>query len=371
MALFGLFRPPDVVKLEASRDAGGLAKVAQSARDWVMRRDALYALQRLEAAELPALLQQVLRRDEYWKNREIAADLLAALGDEGAIEPMIAATRDDFTDVRWMAVRALDRLVARVQPGLPAPNVVRALVRSLEDSAWWVRQSAAQALERVAIPEHYDGLEVALKPLHRTLQDEVRAVRQAALNVLIRLNAPPTIESLVLALTDVAWSVRLSSAEALEALGWEPSREQEIDYWIARGEPGRAVPRGLEAVPALVRMLDDQYPPLVADVVDALARLGNTAVPALLEQGLHHRDWWAREAAARVLARVRAPQSVIPLIRALSDRSYSVRETCTRALAALGDPRALPYLQALASHDPHRLVRAAASEALRSLPAPR
>ncbi len=369
MALFGLFRPPDVNKLEATRDVKGLAKMAQSDRDWVNRRDALLALNRIGAPEVPELLIHALRRDEYWKNREIAADLLASLNDEVALEPLMAATRDSYVDVRWMAVKALDRLLAVIREGVPEPVVVKVLVARLDDRAWWVRQSAAHALERVASPEAYDQLEMAVKPLHRTLQDEVRAVRQAALNVLIRLNAPPTIESLVAALKDVAWSVRLSAAEALETLGWTPDRELEIDYWIARGEPGRCVSRGIEAVPALVWVLDDQYPPLVADTVDALVRLGHLAVPALLE-ALHHKDWWAREAAVRALLRIGSPKAVVPLIQALSDRSYSVRETSSRALGALGDPRAVPYLAALSRHDPHRLVRTAASEALRVLPAP-
>jgi len=198
----------------------------------------------------------------------------------------------------------------------------------------------------------------------------VRAVRQAALNVLIRLNAPPTIESLVMALKDVAWSVRLSAAEALETLGWTPDRDQEIAYWIARGEPGRCVSRGIEAVPALVWVLDDQYLPLVADVIDALVRIGPPAVPALLE-GLQHKDWWAREAAARALGRIGSPRAVVPLIERLSDRSYNVREASIRALGALGDPRAVPYVAALARHDSHHEVRSAAGEVLRVLPEPR
>jgi hypothetical protein len=370
LALFGLFRPPDLVKLEASRDIAGLAKAARGQQEWVMRRDALLALNRIGGPEVPPLLIQALREDDYWKNREIATELLGALNDEVALEPLIAATRDAYIDVRWMAVKALDRLVAEIRPGAPEPAVVRAFTVRLGDSAWWVRLSAAHALERMASEDTYAALEPAIRPLHRTLQDEVRAVRQAALNVLIRLNAPPTIESLVVALTDIAWSVRLSAAEALETLGWTPDHEQEIDYWIARGEPGRCVSRGLDAVPALVRVLDDQYLPLVGDVIDALVRLGPVALPALLE-GLHHKDWWAREAAAIALGRIGGSKAVVPLIEALSDHSYNVRESSARALGVLGDPLAVPYLAALARHDRQHSVRLAAEEAVRLLPEPR
>jgi HEAT repeat protein len=370
VALFGLFRPPDLARLEASRDVQRLTRVVRGQRDWIMRRDALLAVTRIGGPEIPPLLIQVLRQDEYWKNREIAAELLGALKDNAALEPLMAATRDAFIEVRWMAVKALSRLYEDLRSGPPDELVVRAFVARLADSAWWVRQSAAHALEKLAQPEYLAEMQPALKPLHRTLQDEVRAVRQAALNVLIRLNAPPTIESLVAALTDIAWSVRLSASEALETLGWTPDHDQEIDYWIARGEPGRCVGRGPEAVPALVRALDDQYLPLVADIVEALVRIGTPAVPAVI-QGMHHKDWWAREAAARTLGRIGTAKAVVPLIENLSDRSYNVRETSVRGLAALGDPRAVPYVAALARHDPHRIVRAAATEALRLLPEPR
>ncbi len=367
MALFGLFRPPDVPRLEAARDLPALAKVARSNHEWIQRRDALLALGRLAPPDLPAILVQALAEDDYWKNREIAAGLLADLSVEEGIAPLTAATADAYIDVRWEAIKSLSRLLAAVRPGPPEEPVVRALARRLDDHAWWVRQAAAQALEGLAAPDHLAEMQLAIRPLHRALQDEVRAVRQAALDVLIRLNAPPTIESLVAALADEAWSVRLSAAEALETLGWAPAREQEIAYWIARGEPGRCVSRGEEAVPALTWLLGEQYPPLAADAVDALVRLGPIAVPALLE-GLHHRDWWAREAAARALGRIGAAGAGMPLIEALSDRSYNVRESAIRALGALREPRATAYVAALARRDPHRLVREAAAEVLPLLP---
>jgi HEAT repeat protein len=130
------------------------------------------------------------------------------------------------------------------------------------------------------------------------------------------------------------------------------------------------VDRGADALPALLRLLDDQYPPLRAEAVAALAELGPVAVPVLLEEGLHHRDWWAREAAAETLGRIAAPRTVTALIDALSDQSKGVREAASRALGALGDARAVPYLSALARHDSQPSVRAVAREVLQLLPAP-
>ncbi|MHB1319659.1 MAG: HEAT repeat domain-containing protein, partial [Anaerolineae bacterium] len=100
MALFGLFRPPDIAKLEASRDISGLAKAARGQQEWIMRRDALLALNRIGGPAVPPLLIQALHQDVYWKNREIAAELLGALNDQVAVEPLIVATRDAYIDVR-------------------------------------------------------------------------------------------------------------------------------------------------------------------------------------------------------------------------------------------------------------------------------
>lgn len=87
---------------------------------------------------------------------------------------------------------------------------------------------------------------------------------------------------------------------------------------------------------------------------DALARIGDDAVPALI-QALRHENRDVRIQAARALARIgsRAKQSVPALVNALYDVDETVRRTAARALGQLGPEAraAIPDLVAVLEED--------------------
>ncbi len=375
MSFFGLFGPPDVSRYRAAGDIRGLSKAARYRFDWVLRRDAVQALRDIgvQAAGAPdariiAALMLSLR-DGHWKIREMAADFMAEMNVTEAISHLLHATRDEETAVRWAAVRALDSLLNREGAGDPPEDAVAALIHALRDSAWWVRETAARTIQRLAARIRDPRLTAwAARWLHDAVrQDEYRIMRQSALDAMIALGAPPTIASLTTALRDEAWSIRLSAAEALDAIGWEPTEEHRVYYWIAKGECERCVALGEPAIAPLAELLHDQYPPIQREAIHALAALGEAAIPALL-QAMDHRDYWARVAAIDALGLIVAQggpgvMSPAPLLAALQDRSKGVRRAAAQVLGALGDGEALEQLLLLLNDD-HATVREAAATAL-------
>jgi len=78
MPLFGLFGPPNVEKLKAKSDVKGLIKALGYEKDSRVRRD--------------------------------AAGALGKIGDARAVEPLIAALKDEDKDVRTAAARVLGQI---------------------------------------------------------------------------------------------------------------------------------------------------------------------------------------------------------------------------------------------------------------------
>lgn len=378
MPPFGLFKPPDVAKYVAEGDIRGLVKAARYRHEWTLRRDAVQALRDLGAARAPEPDPRIVSalilslRDGHWKIREIAANSLGEIGAVQAIPSLLPTTADEVIGVRWSAVRALAHLLNLDPKSEPPSEAVAALIRAVRDQAWWVRVASAQALQSVADRVRDPRIVGwAANWLHMALEmDDYRIVRQAALDAMIALGAPPTISSLITALRDEAWSVRRSAADALESLGWAPPEEHLLYYWIAKGDCQRCVAMGQTAVEPLIGLLRDQYLPIQAEAVGALASLGVVAVPALL-RAMQHRDHWTRTAAVEALGMIatqhaRNGDTLPPLLAALDDPSKGVRRAAAHALGAIGDVEALERLLLLLN-DHQATVREAAAKALGEL----
>jgi len=100
-----------------------------------------------------------------------------------------------------------------------------------------------------------------------------------------------------------------------------------------------------KATPALVRAMGDADDAVVAEAVEALARSGPSAVPALIG-ALENGGAPARRCVARALAQYPGPTVVDALATALGDRDAEVRRAAARALGTLKDPRSLEALVA-------------------------
>ena len=164
--------PDGTLDLPADRDA--LALVLSTSQDREARRRAVEELGRLDGDGITAALSLGLE-DTDPGVRESAARALGRTWDEGAIEPLAWALRDDGdADVREAAAQALGRL--------------------------W-SESAVEALGRAL------------------LTDPSRAVREAAARALGDIGGTGGVSALIAALRDPRGSVRESAVAALGAIG--------------------------------------------------------------------------------------------------------------------------------------------------------
>jgi Uri superfamily endonuclease len=94
--------------------------------------------------------------------------------------------------------------------------------------------------------------------------------------------------------------------------------------------------RAVESAPALVRCLADASPLVANRATEALERIGEEAVPALCAALTDERDA-VRVHAAKALAAIQSPQSIIPLCQAyLHDPNYLVQHYAAETLTAMG-----------------------------------
>ena len=189
--------------------------------------------------------------------REAAAKALGAIGDARAVEPLIAALKDENKYVSQAAAKALGKI--------KDPRPVEPLIAALKDQYSWARAAAAEALGRL-------GWEPA--------QDEMAGwywMAKRDWDKCVALGAL-TVEPLIAALKDAGWSVRADAAKALGKIG---------------------DPRVVE--PLIAALKDkDEYVRKAAD--EALVKIGAPAVEPLIA-ALKGENKDVRQAAAAMLGR--------------------------------------------------------------------
>jgi HEAT repeat protein len=218
------------------------------------------------------------------------------------------------------------------------PSAVEPLIAALKDSDSEVRGSAAHALGKIADPLAAEPLIAALgdkrcgplgagnvcdaaaialveigaaavEPLIAALKNSDSEVRSSAADALGEIGDSRAVEPLVAALDVTDWSVHRRVAAALDKLAWSPDRGAAgATYWAARGVSNKCVEIGASAVKPLIAALDDE-------------------------------DWKVRNAAAEALGRIGDPSAVTPLIIAFRKGSIG-----PEALGQIGDPRAAESL---------------------------
>jgi HEAT repeat protein len=242
--------------------------------------------------------------------------LLGRIGDDSAIEALVAALSSDSLDVVQAAAEALRSL--RWKPD-----------RSAAGAAYWASQTQFDRCLEIGAD--------AMPSLIAALKDRHQDARDAAAQALVQVGAP-AVEPLIGALSDGAKTVRSTASWALGEIG------------------------DVRAVEPLIASLADRVEDVRVAARRALGRIGAPAVEPLIAALRDSHDWevYICEMGTGALVEIGAP-AVEPLIAALKDEDVLVRWTAAEALGKIGDERALaPLVSALAD----RGVQQAASEAL-------
>jgi len=106
-----------------------------------------------------------------------------------------------------------------------------------------------------------------------------------------------------------------------------------------------------ERIATLSIALGDPTHPLHHQAMDDLVAIGEPAVPALNEALNPHRPWLAAYRAAEALGQIGDGRAAGPLLDALHHPNSNVRWSAVRALAVVGDARALFDLRRVARDD--------------------
>lgn len=227
---------------------------------------------------------------------------------------------------------------------------LESLINLLKDEDASVRKKAIKALGKIS-----DSRAVA--PLIQALKDRSSTARELAVVSLSKIAKTGSPEPFFRALKDKDHYIRQGAAEVLDKIGWEPSNNIELTYYLAAKQEWNKLPAvGKDAVEPLIDALKgkDSVPD---EAIKALGKICDPGVGKLLIPLL------PSEAAIAALVKIRDPGAVEPLIKLLKAWSEHTREKAAAALGKIGDPTAIkPLMEALKDDCPD--VREKAFEAL-------
>ena len=198
------------------------------------------------------------------------------------------------------------------------------------------------------------------------LKDRDSIVRRRAAQALGQLRDARAAEPLIAALKDRDSNVRQGAAQALKQLNWKPlGRELTAWYLMIRRNWQQCVQLGDAAVEPLITALKDSDWRVRQGAAQALGQLGDARAVEPLITALKDSNSDVRQEVTNTLKQL-GNATVEPLIAALKDRDWSVRHRTAQALGQLEDVRAVePLITALKDSDWR--VRQGAAQALGQL----
>ncbi len=266
LAFFENFNPagllgPDVKKLKRRWDVANLARLLDH-KDLQVQYEAAEALGNLGDERAIDPLIAALKRDEFSGVRWKAAEALSKIGDR-AVGPLIATLQYPDEDVRWKAAIALGEI--------GNPDAIVPLISLLADDDRYVRSRAAHALSMIGEP--------AVPPLITALKRSDAGIRWGSALALGKIKNPLAVEPLILLLADEHLMIKAEAASALASIGTpalgpllgflkSAKGETRMEVMSALGELGNA--DAIEPLFQLLENADDDERKEIADAVDAI-----------------------------------------------------------------------------------------------------
>jgi HEAT repeat protein len=262
--------------------------------------------------------------------RVTAALGLGVNGSARAVEPLLAAMRDDAAGVRANAVWALGRI--------RDPRAAGPAIAAFADRSPVVREAAAGALG------HLEARSATLHLRRGLREDRVAAVRRTAAWALTKIEAEKAIEPMA------------------AVMGKDPDAGvREMCAWaLGNLESGRTVTGTLLAVAK-----QDESAEVREAAVWSIAQHGDASMGKGLGEVLaSDRSPGVRKTTAWALGQVGLGAAPPALIDALADRDPGVRLAAAWALGEIEDKSALPALRTALARETHERARKAELRAL-------
>ncbi len=206
---------------------------------------------------------------------------------------------------------------------------VRELIGAIADSSWTVRRAVVGALAALG--------EDAVEPLCAWLRD-----------------ARTSEHAIAAAVDALAGSIGPSTMEAVVALLDDPNPAVVADAAVILGRR-----RERAAAPRLAKLIEHADDNAAVAAIEALGTIGGTfAVDALIEV-IRRKQFFRTYPALQVLARTGDPRVVAPIAELLSDEGF--QSEAARALGRTGSALAIGPLAALLAHTGDPIVRLVAT----------
>lgn len=371
----------------------------------LVRSNVARALGKLKSRQsVPYLLD--LLKDCEWQVRASAAEALGLIGDKTSIEALVLKIQDNVGKVQDQAAAAIIRFgKLATMPLLNAlarerdkfalramilalgrigdPKSVPSLVGHLRSSYFVVRQAAMTALIRfgptvagVLLPTlsfNSSRIEALLRDAadQRRPELQIRAIKAIGgledhravgkLKELVDVGLPEVQEAAMEALGQIgraAWgrccAVKILAEVSDSSLTPLITRSLADDSDNVRFEAVRALGKmdGPEAVKLLIGVIKKDHADFIrAEAIRAVRTIG-AGQPVVLEAALHGLKDKSREVrcvSARLLGLFHDKKSILPLLKAIADPHWSVRESAENALMNFGHDAVRPLIEALAS----------------------
>ncbi len=249
-------------------------------------------------------------------------------------------------------------------------NILPQLLNTLSDDDPDVRIAVAQAIGKFRVPHTYLNLA-------DLLDDPEINVRQAAAQTLAETDDASVIPYLVEALHDSFWwygrdeamQVLLAGIRRFGAQAYEPLAQalNTKEPTVRRYAMSLLAPlKDPRALePLLMAFYDPNYDVAEMAAVSMVA-YGQAAIPLFVE-ALASPNKWIREKSIESIAKIGGRKAVDHLVEMLVDSEPSVRIAAINSLGQLKDRRALPVLDELAANRDDREVSKLARQAIASI----
>jgi len=292
--------------------------------------------------------------DENEQVRANVAEALGSFSDPIAVGPLINTLETDEPPVRTKAAISL-------APYHQEEGVIEALLVSINDEDMNVRIATIQAMAQVDDKR----VRAALKDhAHNDTDGEVRQLAVAAMRHLDgdplafkRLNANKNITQSMQAVIDSIAENEELDTQAMDAIRASNPRIR-ARVIEALGDKG-----GLLAVNSILPGLSDINPAVRATAIQALAKMGDSAVEPLLEK-LDNPSQYVRSGIIEVFGRLQDPRTLDVVIQQLKSDEAMLRTAGIIALSKWGDDEKIVPLLRNALKDIDETVRETAEQAL-------
>lgn len=350
------------VRGKAARDLGKMgSKFAVNyllqavEQDDEVRAWAAWALGQIGGEEAIAGLTKALKD----KNSEVRAWATWALGEIGcdlAVEVLLKTLKHYDADVRWRAVSGLGK-ISEKRPIAITENFISKLLKCLEDSEYYVRTKAAEALGKT----HSNN---AIDPLVKALSDQESSVRYRAAYALGQIATEDAMKALLKALEHTDSDVRVSVVYSLGQIGTDEAIDgvmqalKDPDYNV-RAKAAEVLGKNsyYGGINALLQALTDKDHYVRWRAATALGEIGDNAAVTGLLQILKDKNPCVRGAAASALGQIGHEAAVTALRRCFQDDDSYVRKRAAEALVKINSKSAIPKNLIFPESQPDRLPK--------------